>query len=708
MRKLLCLLGALTLLIIPAQTFAQVFSQNQLIVTPFGSNGFVVSTTTANGAKLSATSTPYFANFFSGTGRVNNLTTVNSTSTSATTTNLYISGTCVGCDSFGNSWQLYTNTFSQSALTPTTTLNVHVSGIGTSTFAGGFEAWRQIASPFFHATSTTATTTINNNLTASTTVFGYGGLEVIEGGASYKAVSALRGDDANRGAAFIMERNATTCPLLGCGIWAYRSRGDRTTKIAAQDNDYIFSLYTGAHDGTDYEPAAAIRTEVDGTVANNQMFGRIVFETNNGGQTLSERMRITGAGRVGVGSTTPGSLFSIGGNGTGWNFIDGTSATTTAQGNLYVKGNIRAGGALIADVNLTSSGDATISGNLFTIGTASSTGLIVSGIKSALILNSSTGVGGAYAGSSCTNQFVRSLNGAGTATCASVSLSTDVTGSLALTSLAAQAANTIIANGTGVSAVPVALATSSFYCATCATTIPYASSTASSATNGQWTNSTTTTFYSSLNTILAATGGRVGVGTTTPWASLAVNPIAGQASNAFVVGSSTRTHFLINNTGNVGIASTSPAFPFSINTVASEFYITTTGKIVGVDTTNAWNGRITPTRGFVLSSATTTTWTATTSNAYTFASALTVPFAGTLRSVQCTASSTGAFLGIQPFINQTATTPAYFVASTTRGTILFSGSNTFAKGDTILMYVGTSTAHAALGVNCMFTATETI
>ena len=38
----------------------------------------------------------------------------------------------------------------------------------------------------------------------------------------------------------------------------------------------------------------------------------------------------------------------------------------------------------------------------------------------------------AYAGTACTNQFVRSLNGAGVATCDSVSLSTDITGTLGL------------------------------------------------------------------------------------------------------------------------------------------------------------------------------------------------------------------------------------------------------------------------------------
>ncbi|KKU81582.1 MAG: putative T4-like protein proximal tail fiber [Parcubacteria group bacterium GW2011_GWA1_47_8] len=45
-----------------------------------------------------------------------------------------------------------------------------MSGVGTSTFAGGLEVWRQIASPYFHATSTTATSTFGdiNIATANT------------------------------------------------------------------------------------------------------------------------------------------------------------------------------------------------------------------------------------------------------------------------------------------------------------------------------------------------------------------------------------------------------------------------------------------------------------------------------------------------------------------------------------------------------------
>lgn len=63
-------------------------------------------------------------------------------------------------------------------------------------------------------------------------------------------------------------------------------------------------------------------------------------------------------------------------------------------------------------------------------GTASSTSLIVSGIQSALHLGGATGVVSAYGGTACTNQFIRSFNGTGVATCNSVSLTSDVSGIL--------------------------------------------------------------------------------------------------------------------------------------------------------------------------------------------------------------------------------------------------------------------------------------
>lgn len=80
----------------------------------------------------------------------------------------------------------------------------------------------------------------------------------------------------------------------------------------------------------------------------------------------------------------------------------------------------------------------------------------------------------------------------------------------------------------------------------------------------------------------------VGIGTTTLFATLAVNPVAGGASNQFVVGSSTGTSFIINNNGFVGVATTTPWRTFSVNGTQSWTGLTSAsgGNAVCIGTTN--------------------------------------------------------------------------------------------------------------------------
>lgn len=156
----------------------------------------------------------------------------------------------------------------------------------------------------------------------------------------------------------------------------------------------------------------------------------------------------------------------------------------------------------------------------------------------------------------------------------------------------------------------------------------------------------------------------------------------------------------------IGISSTTPSNLFSVGQAAAGFFITTLGKIWGRDTTNAFEGIISPTRSFVLGTATTTTWTATSTGAYV--PTITMPFAGTLKQARCTASSTQAFLGTQVFINTTNITPTYFVSSSTVGVEKFTASNTFNAGDVISTYFGTTTSDAnAKSISCTFDVVQT-
>lgn len=160
-----------------------------------------------------------------------------------------------------------------------------------------------------------------------------------------------------------------------------------------------------------------------------------------------------------------------------------------------------------------------------------------------------------------------------------------------------------------------------------------------------------------------------------------------------------------NSAGSLGIASTSPAFPLSVNNAGSDFYITTTGKVIGRDTTNAWSGRISPTHSFALTTGTTTTWTASTT-ATAYSPFIVMPFSGTIKQVYCLTDS--SFLGVNVQVNGSNATPSYFVASTTSGNVALTAGNTFTKGQKVLMNVGTTTTATTQSLSCTFDATETI
>ena len=86
-----------------------------------------------------------------------------------------------------------------------------------------------------------------------------------------------------------------------------------------QNNDVLLSLKGFGSDGTNFEEAAQIEMQVDGTPNNNVMPGRIVFKTTTT-DGVAERLRVTNTGEVGIGTVTPDST---GGNGGGGLHIHG-------------------------------------------------------------------------------------------------------------------------------------------------------------------------------------------------------------------------------------------------------------------------------------------------------------------------------------------------------------------------------------------------
>lgn len=157
-------------------------------------------------------------------------------------------------------------------------------------------------------------------------------------------------------------------------------------------------------------------------------------------------------------------------------------------------------------------------------------------------------------------------------------------------------------------------------------------------------------------------------------------------------------------TFNGSLFTTTLASTTQFSSASETFYIDSAGKVTAKDTTNGWSGRLSPTRSFGLSTGTTTTWTASTTNT-AYSPYLVMPFAGTLRQVRC--NTDASFLGVNTQVNGSNATPSYFVASTTVGKITYTAGNTFSAGQKILVNVGTTTTATAKSISCTFDVTET-
>lgn len=78
------------------------------------------------------------------------------------------------------------------------------------------------------------------------------------------------------------------------------------THASMSNGEIVGRLIFQGSDGTTFIDAASVRAEVDGTPGTNDMPGRMVFSTTaDGASSPTERMRITSAGNVGIGTTGP-------------------------------------------------------------------------------------------------------------------------------------------------------------------------------------------------------------------------------------------------------------------------------------------------------------------------------------------------------------------------------------------------------------------
>lgn len=130
-----------------------------------------------------------------------------------------------------------------------------------------------------------------------------------------------------------------------------KSRGGSPgTRGLVNSGDDLGTIMFEGDDGTNFIPAASIRTEVDGVANTEIVSGKLVFSTTAAGaNTATSRMAITSAGNVGIGTVSPTYTLQIVGN-------TSISSDTTLGANLAVTGTITSGTWNGAVVNSTYGG----------------------------------------------------------------------------------------------------------------------------------------------------------------------------------------------------------------------------------------------------------------------------------------------------------------------------------------------------------------
>jgi len=110
-------------------------------------------------------------------------------------------------------------------------------------------------------------------------------------------------------------RNATNNLSNARLVFAKNNSATLGTNVLVDSGEVLGEIAFNGNDGTNFIVGANITGEVDGTPGTNDMPGRLVFSTTaDGASSPTERMRLTSAGRLGLGTTSPGTTLDCKGN----------------------------------------------------------------------------------------------------------------------------------------------------------------------------------------------------------------------------------------------------------------------------------------------------------------------------------------------------------------------------------------------------------
>jgi len=130
-----------------------------------------------------------------------------------------------------------------------------------------------------------------------------------------------------------------------------KARGTQASRQAVVDQDVIADIAFRAFGGASDHEGARIRARVDGTCGDADMPTSLqFFTTADGAGSVTERMRISNAGNVGVGTNAPSSRLHVAGD------LTISSATTATAATAGTNGDVPAqvAGYLVVSINGTS------------------------------------------------------------------------------------------------------------------------------------------------------------------------------------------------------------------------------------------------------------------------------------------------------------------------------------------------------------------
>jgi hypothetical protein len=159
---------------------------------------------------------------------------------------------------------------------------------------------------------------------ADTIAFTEGGAEamrITSAGDLLVGATATRTNIAGTAQNFLIEKTAPVFQALvanenasgGSFLSLCLSRGSTVgSNTIVQSEDQVGGLTFRGNDGTNFLNLASIVGNVDGTPGTNDMPGRLVFSTTaDGSASPTERMRITNAGNVGIGTASPNARLNV-------------------------------------------------------------------------------------------------------------------------------------------------------------------------------------------------------------------------------------------------------------------------------------------------------------------------------------------------------------------------------------------------------------